>query len=200
MSNVDFLVWKDNIFLDEKSIRNYYFLAARTSPWCLRVAVSIPIGEIWSYMKTRIVHRMGNPVISYKGNLVNLNNDIFYYPPHSSFIIHNDNIPASFQAHAGKLWECQVCKMAYIAKKGFKKICQRGHPHKFLFYAGPKNPISIPDSWGRMKGDTRKSDKPWAFPAGYAGPAPEAQAQVPPPAQGASSRQHQESFQSVNSR
>jgi hypothetical protein len=197
VANVDWLVWRNNMVLDEKSIRNYYFLGTETTPWCLRVAVSIPIGEIWDYMKTRIIHRMSNPVLTYQGNSVNLQNDMYYYIPNSTFIIHDGAVPASLQQHGGKLWECQVCNLKYIAKKGFKKPCQRGHPHKFLFYAGPKHLLSIPDSWGRMKGDPRKSEKPWACPVGYSGHAPEVQDQIIPPE---SSEEHQESFQSANSR
>ena len=121
VANVDYLVWRDSKFLDEKCLRNYFFLATGTRPWCLRAFLSIPVGDIWSYMKTRIVTNMNNPVLSYQGSLVNLANDLFYYPPNSTFVIVDGEIPDESKAHSGKLWQCKVCHSAYIAKKGFKK-------------------------------------------------------------------------------
>lgn len=48
VDNVEFLVLSANTYLDEKSIRNYYFLAAGTTPWCLRAS----LGKAQFFKKT----------------------------------------------------------------------------------------------------------------------------------------------------
>jgi hypothetical protein len=170
--NVNFLGLSGNTHWDEKLLKNSFFLAEGTKPVCLRSAVSIPMEEVFPYIYTKMGLNMTAPILSFEGQVVDLQDAFSAYPHGATFLFHDGHVPEEYRNHKGKLWECRVCGLAFAAKRSFKKPCQRGHPHKFFFYVAPKHPASIPDSWGHIRGDIRKSNKPWACPVRHSGPLP----------------------------
>ena len=171
--NVDFVGLPGNVNWDEKVLKNYFFMAEGKKPVCLRAAVSIPMHNILSYIHNKMGLNMAYPILSFKGQVVDLEDALSSFPQCATFLIHDRNIPEAYSSHLGKLWQCHICGLSYAAKMSFKKPCKKGHPHRYLFFISPKHPASIPSSWGHIRGDTRWSNKPWACPVNHAGPLPQ---------------------------
>ena len=91
--NVDYLGLSGNTHWDEKVLKNSFFMAEGTKTVCLRSAVSIPMEDIFSYIYNKMGLNMADPILSFKGQVVDLQDAISAFPQCATFLIHDGHIP-----------------------------------------------------------------------------------------------------------
>ena len=117
-----------------EELRTFFFLPSEGSATllCIRVSVNVPLAVIFKEIlrRWRSHQCFNNPILSFKGQPVDLSRSILEYSTRDTFIVCNDQVDETLKAHPGTLWSCEDCEEGYHIKQSFEKHAKG---HKPLF-------------------------------------------------------------------
>ena len=119
-----------------EELRTLFFLPSEGSATllCIRVSVNVSPAVIFEEIlrRWRSHQSFNNPILSFKGQPVDLSRSILEYSSRDTFIVCNDKVDETFKAHPGTLWSCsrEDCYEGYHIKQSFEKHAKG---HKPLF-------------------------------------------------------------------
>ena len=162
VDNVVFLGLQGNKHWKRKQLKNFFALVPGEKTVCVRSQANCSLAYLLTWILKDQNLSMGNPIITYRGRVCDLNTaELNDYPVKSLFLIFDGQVPDKFCNHSGMLWQCKVCGLAKVARKLLNKNCSKGNEHEFLFSGSHK------DSWGHTSDNNKKL---WALPIKHTGP------------------------------
>ena len=108
----------------------------------MNVAMKVIINWLVDYLSSKLkmedafqAFEAGKLEVTFKGGRVNREHLVSSFPDHSMFLLCRGALPQEFKGHAGRVWQCSVCKRSDNKRTNAirKKCTSKNGKHKCYF-------------------------------------------------------------------